>query len=261
MNKKRDWREAAIKLGTSVLTAVFLCGALLLAITFGSLSARAQSAPAAAGKTDIIAIDISLAPDNTMIQHATTDNARLVKVFPKGYSLDATHRPHITLVQRFVHTADLDKIYAAVGKVIATSNVTSMKLEAFKYYYAPGGDLGVAGICARPTPEILKLQADVIAAVAPFTVETGPISAFTAPQDRAALNADLIAYVTTFVPAMSGNNFNPHVSIGVAPREYLDKMIAEPFTPFTFSPVGANVYHLGPYGTAAKKLKEWRPKP
>jgi hypothetical protein len=34
-------------------------------------------------------------------------------------------------------------------------------------------------------------------------------------------------------------------------------MLAEPFEPFTFSPVGAAVYHLGPYGTAAKKLKQF----
>jgi hypothetical protein len=26
--------------------------------------------------------------------------------------LDATHTPHITLIQRFVRTADLDKVYA-----------------------------------------------------------------------------------------------------------------------------------------------------
>lgn len=98
MNKKNDWKEVSIKLGTSVVTAVFLCGALLFAVTLQSVSAKAQSTPAA-GKNDIIAIDISLAPDSTMIQHATADNARLLKVFPKGYSLDATHRPHITLVQ------------------------------------------------------------------------------------------------------------------------------------------------------------------
>lgn len=248
-----------MRLGVPAVTAALLCAALLLTILPASGTATAQSG--AAAKTDITAIDVSLAPDATMIQHATTANARLLKVFPKGYSLDATHRPHITLVQRFVHTADLNKIYAAVGKVIANSNVTSMKLEAFKYYYAPGGDLGVAGICARPTPEILKLQADVIAAVTPYVVETGPITAFTAPQDSAALDADLIQYVTTFVPKMTGENFNPHVSVGVGTREYLDKMDAEPFAPFTFSPVGANVYHIGPYGTAAKKLKEWRPKP
>jgi hypothetical protein len=48
--------------------------------------------------------------------------------------------------------------------------------------HTQAGAVGVAGICARPTAEISKLQADLIAAVAPFTVETGPISAFTAPR-------------------------------------------------------------------------------
>ncbi|HTQ52547.1 MAG TPA: hypothetical protein VMJ12_17705 [Candidatus Acidoferrales bacterium] len=206
--------------------------------------------------SDITAIDICLEPDATMIEHAKAVNARLRAVFPEGFSLDATHRPHITLVQRFVRTADLDQVYAAAGKVIADHNVTSMKLEAFKEYYAPGGAIGVAGICAKPTPELLKLQADIIDAVAPFTVETGPISAFTAPQATAAEDAMLIDYVTTFVPKMSGENYNPHVSTGVAPKEYLDKMLAEPFEDFTFSPAGAAVYHLGPYGTAAKKLKQ-----
>jgi hypothetical protein len=41
----------------------------------------------------------------------------------------------------------------------------------------------------------------------------------------------------------------------------LDKMLAEPFDPFTFSPVGAAVYHLGPYGTAAKLLEDLDLKP
>jgi hypothetical protein len=46
-------------------------------------------------------------------------------------------------------------------------------------------------------------------------------------------------------------------STGVAPRAYLDKLLAELFEPFTFSPAGAAVYQLGQFGTAAKKLKEW----
>ena len=132
-----------------------------------------------------------------------------------------------------------------------------MQLEAFKYYYAPGKDTGVAGIVARPTPALLTLQQVLIAAVAPFTVETGPIGAFTAPHDDPAYDALLIGYVSTFVPKQTGDQFSPHVSTGVAPRDYLDKMLAEPFAPFTFSPAGAAVYQLGPFGTAAKKLKEW----
>jgi phosphoglycolate phosphatase-like HAD superfamily hydrolase len=212
-------------------------------------------------QTPVTAIDILLEPDATMLSHAEANNARLLKVYPQGFALDAAHRPHITLVQRFVRTADLDKVYAAAGKVFTSANVTGMKLEAFKYYYAPGKNVGVAGIVARPTPELLKLQADIIAAVAPFTVETGTMAAFTAAHDDPALDAILIEYVSTFVPKQSGEHFNPHVSTGVASREYLDKMLAESFKPFTFSPAGAAVYQLGPFGTAAKKLKEWDLKP
>jgi hypothetical protein len=202
----------------------------------------------------VTAIDILLEPDATMLKHAAANNARLLKVFPKGFPFDATHRPHITMIQRFVRTADLDKIYAAAHQVFAASNVNAIKLEAFKYYYTAGGALGVAGICAKPTPKIIKMQTDLIAAVASFTVETGPIGAFTASHNDSASDAALIQYVSTFVPQQTGGDFNPHVSTGVAPREYLDKMLAEPFDPFTFSPAGAAVYQLGPFGTAAKKL-------
>lgn len=64
-------------------------------------------------------------------------------------------------------------------------------------------------------------------------------------------------YVSTFVPEMTGEHYNPHVSTGVASRVYLDKMLDEPFEPLRFSPAGAAVYQLGPYGTAAKELKGW----
>jgi hypothetical protein len=205
----------------------------------------------------IIAIDILLEPDARMLQHAEANNARLLTAFPKGFALDAEHRPHITTVQRFVHAEDLDEVYSAIGKVLDSTNVTAMNLEAFKYYYAPGPGVGIAGICAKPTPELLKVQADVIAAVAPFTVGTGTIAAFTAPHGNPALDALLIEYVSVFVPKYSGANYNPHVSTGVASREYLDAMLAEPFSSFTFSPAGAAVYQLGPFGTAAKKLKEF----
>jgi len=132
-----------------------------------------------------------------------------------------------------------------------------MKIEAFKYYYAPAGAHGVAGICAKPSPEILKLQTAIIAAVGPFMVDRGPIGAFTAPHDDPATDAAMIEYVAAFVEKYAGQHFNPHVSTGVAPKAYLDKMIAEPFEAFTFAPAGAAVYQLGPFGTAANKLKEW----
>jgi phosphoserine phosphatase len=214
-----------------------------------------------AGQSPVTAIDILLEPDATMLRQCETNNARLLKVFPKGFALDATHTPHITMIQRFVRTADLDKVYAAAGKILASANVPAIKLEAFKYYYIPSGPIGLAGICAKPTPELLKLQAALIAAVAPFTVETGDSAAFVTTPDDPIIDPALIGYVSTFVPKGSGEKFNPHVTTGVAPKTYLDQMLAEPFEPFTFSPAGAAVYQLGQFGTAAKKLKQLDLKP
>jgi hypothetical protein len=140
--------------------------------------------------------------------------------------------------------------------------VNAMKLDATKRYYLPAGEqLGVAGIVAEPTAGLLKLQADIIAAVAPFTAATGPIGAFTAGHGNPAIDTMLIDYVSTFVQKAAGEKFNPHVSTGTAPLSDLDKLLAESFTPFRFSPAGAAIYQLGPYGTAAKKLKEWNLKP
>jgi phosphoserine phosphatase len=208
-----------------------------------------------APRSGITAIDILLEPDTTMLRHAEEANARLLEVFPKGFPLDDAHRPHVTMLQLFVRTADLEQVHAAIGKVFA--RVKPMKLEAFKYYYIPAGELGLSGILVRPTPELLDLQADIIAAVGPFMQKTGPIEAFTAPHGDAAMDAQLIGYVSSFVQKEAGAHFNPHVTTGVAPRAFLDSMLAAPFTPFTFHPSGAAVYQLGPFGTAAKALKAW----
>jgi len=63
----------------------------------------------------VTAIDILLEPDATMIKNATAANERLLKNFPKGFALGKTHQPHISCLQRYVKTADLDKVYVAVG--------------------------------------------------------------------------------------------------------------------------------------------------
>jgi phosphoserine phosphatase len=213
-------------------------------------------------QSEVTAIDILLQPDATMLKHAAADNERLRTVYAEGFSFDAAHTPHFTLLQCFVRTADLDKLYAAEEKVFVAANLNAMKLDAFKRYYLPtGAGLGVAGIVAKRSPEIAKLQADVIAAAKPFMLKTGPIGAFSASHDDPALDAAIIDYVSKFEQVGAGAKFNPHVSTGNATTTYLDQMVAEPFESFTFSPANAAVYQLGPFGTAAKQLKVWELKP
>ncbi|MSP76246.1 MAG: hypothetical protein EXR12_08935 [Rhodospirillaceae bacterium] len=210
-----------------------------------------------AQQSPVTAIDVLLEPDATMLKHAAAANARLLKVFPKGFALDEAHRPHMTTLQRFVRTADLDKVYDAVGKTLAGEKIADWKLRAFKYYYLPAGETGLAGIVVEPTGAWLRLQQKIIDAVAPFAVQSGSEAAFHLTPEDGAFSKGLIEYVAAFVPASTGKKFNPHVTIGVATQEYLKAMLAEPFDAFTFSPVGVSVYQLGNFGTARRKLKAW----
>jgi hypothetical protein len=226
----------------------------------GSLPAHVQPVRAAE-PNPVTAIDILLDPDATMVKHAEAANARLLKDFPKGFALGQTHYPHISCLQRYVKTADLDKVYEAVGKVLAEEKPLAWKLKAYKYYYIPWKDLGLAGIVIEPTDDLLRYQQKLIDAVAPFTVETGTAAAFVTTQDDPEINQPTIDYVATFVPDASGKKFNPHVTIGIATQDYLKQMLDEKFEAFTFSPAGAAVYHLGNFGTARQELKRWELKP
>ena len=228
---------------------IFALTGLVLALPL-ALGQRAVAQP-----SPVTAIDIALEPDATMVERATAANARLLAAFPKGFALDATHHPHISVLQQFVRTNDLDKVYAAVDAVLAREKPTSWTLKAFRYYYIPAPPFGVAGIVVEPTDDLHRLQDEIIKAVEPYAVKTGTPAAFFSDANGRDVQPELIEYVGNFVAGAAGAKFNPHVTIGVAPQTYLDKMLAEPFASFTFSPAGASVYQLGTFGTARKELK------
>ena len=225
------------------------------AIGLGLGLAAAVVQGAVAQQNPVTAIDIAIEPDATMMQHAKADNARLLESFPKGFALDETHHPHVSILQQFVRTDDLDKIYAAAQAVFDKENPTSWTLKAFKYYYIPSPPIGLAGIVVEPTEDLHRLQDELIKAVEPYTVKTGTAAACYSDEGGRDIQDFLISYVENFVRDAAGKRFNPHVTIGVGTEAYLNKMLAEPFPSFTFSPAGASVYQLGSFGTARKELR------
>ena len=131
----------------------------------------------------VTAIDIALKPDAAMVRRARADNARLLKAYPGGFALDATHHPHMTMIQRFVGTADLAKVHAAADAVLAKDGVADWRFKAIRYYYIPAPPLGIAGIVVERTEELLRLQRELLGAVAPFTAKTGTPAAFFSTDD------------------------------------------------------------------------------
>ncbi len=107
----------------------------------------------------------------------------------------------------------------------------------------------------EPTTDLLRLQQQIIDAVAPYTVNDATATAFHTTPAEPDIHPSLIPYVRDFVPHQTGKNYSPHVSTGVGTTAFLDALLAKPFETFTFSPASASVYQLGNYGTARKELK------
>ena len=87
--------------------------------------------------SDLTAIDILLEPDRTTLTYAAAENERLRNQYPDGFSLDANHAPHITLLQRYVRTADLECVFAAVNEVVATHDLSKLGLRAAGIRHMP----------------------------------------------------------------------------------------------------------------------------
>ena len=209
--------------------------------------------------SELTAIDILIDPDDNAIQRAHEWNARMRESVPEGFELDATHRPHITTLQRYLHTAELDLAYDAVEQTLAGADVAALSYRAVAIRHVDWGiaGQGYAGLVLEPSPQVLDFQAALLAAVTPFARPGGTANAFvTDPGEE--LTESTLDWVERFVPSQIGaGKYIPHITVGFATLEDLKRIEAEPFDAFAVHPAGLAVYHLGNYGTARKKLKAW----
>jgi hypothetical protein len=211
--------------------------------------------------SDLTAIDILIDPDKGAMKRAREVNARLLESvpLPKGWALDDTHQPHITTLQRYVRTADLDELYDAVEKTVGETDLASLSYEAMKITHADWGFPGVAPTVLQVEIDdtVLAFQAKLLAAIAPFCESGGTATAFVADSGEE-IDQTIIDWVEKFDPDQIGaGKYFPHLTVGVATFDDLKVIEAELFDAFPVHPASLAVYHLGNNGTARKLLKEW----
>ena len=101
---------------------------------------------------------------------------------------------------------------------------------------------------------MLALQTKVIQAMAPFRKSGGDQAAFVPDPTGTPFDPLLFKYVDSFAEKQAGKNYNPHVTTGTAPLEWVKAREQDPFQSFEFGVNKLTVYKLGNFGTAAKRL-------
>ena len=209
--------------------------------------------------TDLTAVDIMIQPDAAGIEQARAVNARMPLSIPAGITLDDTHLPHITMLQRYLITADLDQAYAAIEAVLALTDIAALRYHVPGITYSehwgpPGQAAAVLGV--HPNQQVLDLQAALLAAITPFAGSGGTDAAFVTDPGQQ-ISPTTKDWVETYQPNQVGANYTAHLTVGLATVADLKAMQAEPFDEFDVHPVGLAVYQLGNNGTARALLKSW----
>src|SRR5262245_2780438 len=89
--------------------------------------------------SDLTAIDILVNPDEETLEHARAWNSRMRESVPDGFELDATHQPHITTLQRYVRTAELDDVFEAVEKTLDSTDIGALSYRGVAIKHAEWG--------------------------------------------------------------------------------------------------------------------------
>lgn len=180
-----------------------------------------------------------------------------------GFAFDATHLPHLTVVQRYVRRDALERVLEVVGKaagrVIAGAEGQDLVLRAGDL---SGGSLGtepgtvLASVEFAPQRAVRALHEEVLRALTPFAASGGSEAAFFTLPGEPPPNAATVAYVEEFVPAHAGDEYTPHLTAGVAREADVRRLAHDhPLSGAEVTPVAIAVAQLGAFGTARQVLR------
>jgi len=205
------------------------------------------------------AINVLLIPDGATCELAKALNAELRRDLPSCFAFDQTHQPHITVVQRYVRSADLERALAAVGEAGATADLGDLPLRstgltAGEFGTPPGTAL--VGVDVEPPLGLLALQQRLVEALAPFSASEGTADAFFAIAGEPRIGAATIDYVERFVPAHTGFRYAPHMTVGVGTERSAERLKRR-FASSSFRADALAAYQLGDLGTARRALRSW----
>ncbi|MCY4077811.1 MAG: 2'-5' RNA ligase family protein [Acidobacteria bacterium] len=200
----------------------------------------------------LLALDVALLLPAPAARAVGRLNARL-QAPPAGFAFDATHLPHVTLVQQFVRDADMPVVLPRLGRVATRTPPLALRGTGLQRGRTTTS-LSVEGGTA-----LRALHDRLLACLAPHATPPAGGSGVAGDALAGAFVADGepprggdIEWVTRFRTRAAGDRFEPHVTLGVGA---LDRGAVPPIA-FTATELAA--CHLGRFCSCRRVLGAWR---
>ncbi|HUH28739.1 2'-5' RNA ligase family protein [Gelidibacter sp.] len=203
---------------------------------------------------ETLAIGVLLTVPESVYQQSIQLNRAILENHPDNITLDSQHIPHITLLHGYVLKSDLSEIKQVLDEFYKTVEPDS--LWADELQYSKDKTESFASIGIKRSPPLMALHENVIALLEPYILPEGSQKAYVQNVDGTPIDEFTLAYVPKFVSAHSYDNYNPHISLGVAETALLDSLTQHHFRSIKFKAKALGIYQLGAFGTAQKRIWE-----
>ncbi|KAL0484147.1 magnesium-dependent RNA ligase [Acrasis kona] len=214
-----------------------------------------------------VALVVALIPPKNIANAAQKANNDLGELggspdnkYLQYFRFDDTHHFHVTLVQLYVENQDKAKeVGEVVGKLLEGQKKISAKATELK----SSGHLDNSYLLNInfESSQIKDLHNKVLEAVKPFAVKSdnGDVEAFFHFGYSDRVGEDSAKYVASFIDQKSGNNYEPHGTVGIASKTYTEdvaKKSSKYELPLSSDIDTVVVAQLGLYCSLRKVLKE-----
>ena len=190
--------------------------------------------------SDLIALDVAVLPPADVTARAVALSTALPEAESPPLRLDAEHLPHITLMQLFARTNELDVVLSRVGDTVRTIAPLQLRVT--------GGGQGTNSVSMtiEKAPPLVQLHEQVMEALRGVERPDGGTGAFFG--DDARLRD--VLWVTGYRLKSSFHHFEPHITLGHGSKPPV-------IEPFAFQADTVAVCHLGRYCTCRRVLRQW----
>lgn len=221
---------------------------IIALFVFGLISSCVQ-------KTDrTLAIGVLLTVPDEIYQQSIQLNHEILKNTPDNITLNAQHIPHITLLQCYVNENNLSKIEKELEGLYKWIEQHSLLADELQYTKDKSESFASIGI--ERSEALMTLHKKTIKLLKPYILTEGTQEAYVQNPNGTPIDVFTLAYVPKFVNDHSYENYNPHISLGVASTSLLDSLAQHQFRDMKFQAKTIGIYQLGAFGTAQKRIWE-----
>lgn len=197
--------------------------------------------------SDLIAINIALKPAKEVEDDIKKINSKTFKE-PTGFQFDQTHFPHLTLVQIVIKKSD----FSAVRNAIKKQRFKVIDLKPSRFVLddiEKESSLKVLSLEFEQNEKIVNLQREILSKIKNYSTKDQTTEAFYDPRT---VQPQFVKYTAEFLEDSTGSKFEPHVTLGIVSKDF--KVGEVPNRKAKFESI--QIYQIGRYGTARKKLEE-----